>query len=171
MPIEISTLPIATEHDLQRVGQYLLLHEFGIYRVTKQSLMCNVIVLASVDDKYNKTGSTATCSKVTTYRLLTEAQAIELAREMPHVCPMWRSSWPAQPRTTMADQWKVFGDAFKAHEAKATSADRSGIAAFIATSNAPKRRRTVATSWMPLSTPLLASTGLSKTRTRLIRGT
>lgn len=94
MTINISQLPIATEADLRRVGQHLWGTMSFICRIDRDALrQPNATILADVDYHYDL-GRHASVWDRSGYRLLTEAQAIELAKAMPHVWPEWEATWP-----------------------------------------------------------------------------
>lgn len=110
--IDVNSLPVATEDDLQRVGQYLYYapnhivgHIVGAYRA----------VCVASGKKNCVVGYPRNCGEARKYRLLTESQAIELARTMPHVDEAWRAGWPSE--VPAFDDVRV-GDSFEEAKVK-----------------------------------------------------
>lgn len=123
MTIDVNQLPAATDEDLIRVGQYLVCQDSDGSLIRRSSGRNKGLYLAAKYLHALNFGVECGLANARFYRLLTESQAIELAKTMPHVWPEWRATWPKEDevpdcnavpdfddvRVGNSFQWTLFG--------------------------------------------------------------
>lgn len=107
MTININKLPVAAEADAWRVGQYLAGRMWGVFRVTHGG----ALTLAASLDRTSRVGCTFSIFLPSAYHLITETQAIELAKTMEAVHQPWRDTWPKEGALPPFDSLRP-GDSF-----------------------------------------------------------